>query len=163
MIFKRSRRTPKFFILDLDGVFTDGAFMYGKNGKEYKTFGPDDHDALRAISNLLDIHVVTADVRGFSISEQRIVHDMNFPLHLVSAQARPDWIEEHFDSSSTVYMGDGFLDHIVFQRVMYGIAPANALKRTREFADFVTSRGGGERAVAEASMHIAKRFFGVSI
>ena len=37
---------PKYFILDVDGVMTTGQFMYSKNGKIFKVFGPHDSDGL---------------------------------------------------------------------------------------------------------------------
>ena len=35
----------KNFILDVDGVFTDGKFHYTENGKVMKIFGDADNDA----------------------------------------------------------------------------------------------------------------------
>lgn len=159
MIFRPRKQRPRFLVLDLDGVFTDGKFIYGKEGKEYKAFGPDDHDALRMMSRLLHIHVVTADARGFEISRKRIVDDMEMPLSLIDAKDRPSWIVETFEPKSTIYMGDGIFDYLVFEQVSYGIATSDALKKTRKKANFVTSNKGGERAVAEACVHIAKKFF----
>jgi len=163
MIFSRMKIKPKFFILDLDGVFTDGKFLYSKEGKEYKIFGPDDHDALKALISFLEIHVVTADARGFEISKRRIVDDMGLSLSLVGAKDRAKWIGENFDLKRTIYMGDGFFDHKVFDKVSYAIAPSDALERTRRWADYITSNRGGERAVTEACIHIAKKFFNVSL
>ena len=37
---------PKIFILDVDGVMTDGKFYYSAEGKIFKSFGADDSDAL---------------------------------------------------------------------------------------------------------------------
>ena len=54
------------FILDLDGVLTDGSFHYSIDGKVYKTFGPDDHDALKFLGKYLNIRVITADTLGFA-------------------------------------------------------------------------------------------------
>ena len=34
----------KVFILDVDGVMTNGQFLYNEDGKSYKIFGPDDND-----------------------------------------------------------------------------------------------------------------------
>ena len=39
----------KNFILDVDGVFTDGKFHYTSEGKTFKTFGDADSDALSLI------------------------------------------------------------------------------------------------------------------
>ena len=57
-------------------------------------------------------------------------------------------------------MGDGIYDPLVFKKVGYSIAPANAFFKTKEMANFVTNARGGEGAVAEACLHILEKFFG---
>ena len=159
MIKRNDQISPKHFILDLDGVFTDGKFYYTSEGKYMKVFGADDHDALLLISELLNIHVVTADAKGFEISKKRILIDMGLKIDLVPAKERPLWISQRFNLDETIYMGDGIFDHLVFSQVCYAIAPANALDFTKSKANFVTKNSGGERAVAEACLHILKKFF----
>jgi 3-deoxy-D-manno-octulosonate 8-phosphate phosphatase (KDO 8-P phosphatase) len=156
----QSKFVPRNLILDTDGVFTDGKMYYSSEGKILKAFGADDSDALNLAKNRLNITVVSADSRGFSITKRRIESDMGFDLHLVSARARPRWINENFDSRYCIYMGDGLLDPLVFRMVGYSIAPANASLSTRKEANHVTKNKGGEGAVAEAVIHIFDRFFG---
>jgi 3-deoxy-D-manno-octulosonate 8-phosphate phosphatase (KDO 8-P phosphatase) len=159
MIRKQNRIKPKNFVLDLDGVFTDGKFYYTSEGKYMKAFGADDHDGLLILSKLLNIHVVTADTKGFEISKKRIQHDMGLKIDIVSATERPSWINQRFNVNETIYMGDGIFDHLVFSEVFYSISPSNALDFTKTKADFVTKNSGGERAVAEACLHILNKFF----
>jgi len=45
------------------------------------------------------------------------------------------------------------------KEVGYSIAPANSDKIAKEYADFVTDRSGGDRAVAEACLYIMEKFF----
>ena len=163
MNLKFKENSPDIFILDLDGVFTDGKFAYSKMGKISKSFGPDDHDILKFLKNYLKIHVVTADSKGFEISHRRLMVDMNLTLNLVSAEERLNWIDERFDVKKTIYMGDGLLDILVFREVMYSITPANALDCTKNEASFITKSSGGDRAVAEASLHILDKFFGIDL
>jgi len=150
---------PTVFILDVDGVMTTGEFYYTEDGKAMKCFGPDDNDALSLLKPFLEIRFITADSRGFAISRRRIVCDMGFPLDLVSTVKRTAWIRERYDPTRVIFMGDGIFDHCVFRQVRYGIAPANADRMTRQTADFVTERSGGNRAVAEACLHILEKFF----
>ena len=56
-------------------------------------------------------------------------------------------------------MGDGIFDHYVMKNVGYSIAPCNADSFAKNQADYVTKRSGGERAVAEACLHIMDKFF----
>ena len=150
---------PKVAIFDVDGVLTTGAFLYSIEGKTYKIFGPDDNDGLKLLENYLEIIFVSGDKRGFEISKKRIVDDMHYPLSLVSTFKRIEWIKERYDPQEVIYMGDGIFDHYVMKKVAYSIAPANGDKLAKEYADYVTERKGGERAVAEACLHIMNKFF----
>ena len=149
----------KVFLVDVDGVMTNGQFAYTKEGKIMKNFGPDDHDGLSLLKNFIEIKFVTGDKSGFEITKKRIVDDMKFPLEVVSTVNRIKWISEHYDLSNVIYMGDGIFDHYVFKKVGYAIAPANADKIAKKFANYVTERNGGDRAVAEACLHILEKFF----
>lgn len=153
------RIVPKIFILDVDGVMTDGKLYYTRRGKEFKVFGPDDHDALSLLKPYMEVRFVTGDKRGLPISRRRIVSDMKMPLDLVSTVRRLEWIAERYDPREVVYMGDGIFDPFVFGGVGYSIATADADESARRAADYVTRRRGGERAVAEAALHLLKKFF----
>lgn len=155
----RSRKiTPKVLVLDVDGVLTDGKFHYSADGKVMKVFGPDDADAISLILKYIEVRLVSGDKRGFDISKKR-ADDMKLQIDLVSTFERVDWIEERYNLSETIYMGDGIYDALVFQKVGYGIAPDNAFKETKKLANFVTKRQGASGAVAEAVIHILKKFF----
>ena len=150
---------PKVFILDVDGVMTDGHFFYSREGKYLKSFGPDDNDGLSLLKGFIDIRFVTGDKKGFEISHKRIVDDMKYPLDLVSTIKRIDWIKKRYDPKTVIYMGDGIFDHYVMRDVGYSIAPNNADLNAKKYANFITKRSGGDRAVAEASLHILDKFF----
>jgi len=151
---------PAAFVLDVDGVMTDGKSVYTEAGKVMKVFGPDDHDSLNLLRDTLEIRFVSADRRGFPISRARIERDMGFPIDLVSSADRLAWITERWPGERVIYMGDGPFDRFVFEGVGYGISVADADADTLAAADYVTSRRGGDRAVSEASKHVLDRFFG---
>lgn len=151
--------TPSVFILDVDGVLTDGTFYYTTEGKVMKKFGADDNDALSLLKPYMKIFFVTGDKRGFDISKKRIVDDMHMQLELVSTIRRIDWIKQRFDPGEVIYMGDGIFDHYVMREVGYSISTADADENAKNAASYVTKRTGGHRAVAEASLHILERFF----
>ena len=153
---------PEMLVLDVDGVLTTGQFLYSKNGKEFKIFGPDDNDGLALLKPFLKIHFVTQDKKGFSISKKRIVTDMKYPLELVKTLDRVEWMKKQISLNKIIYMGDSIFDHLIFSKVGYSIAPANADSLAKKNADFVTKRNSGERAVAEACLHILKKFFDIN-
>jgi 3-deoxy-D-manno-octulosonate 8-phosphate phosphatase (KDO 8-P phosphatase) len=154
--------TPKIFILDVDGVLTSGSFLYNKDGKYLKVFGPDDNDGLKLLNKKLEILFITGDKKGFEISKKRIVDDMGYPLFLVSTINRIDWIQKRYNPKEVIYMGDGIFDSIVMSKVGYSISPSNGDEYTKKCADFITKRSGGDRAVAEACIHILMKFYDLS-
>jgi 3-deoxy-D-manno-octulosonate 8-phosphate phosphatase (KDO 8-P phosphatase) len=148
----------KVFLLDVDGVMTTGQFFYTSEGKIMKVFGPDDRDALLLLKKHLAIRFVSADKNGFEISKRRIVNDLKYQLDLVSGNNRINWIKDQYDPKDVIYMGDGIFDHYIFDEVGYSIAPANSIASAKQHASFVTERSGGDRAVAEACLHIINKF-----
>ena len=146
-----------FFCLDVDGVLTDGTFLYSETGKEYKRFGPEDSDALQVLSRFIRVEFVTADRRGYKISQSRIEKDMGFPVHLVGSSERLEWIAEKNDLDRTAYMGDSFVDIAILKAVAIGFAPSNAGPHAQSVADYVTSSSGGRGAVAEACFVLADK------
>lgn len=152
----------KNFILDVDGVFTDGKFHYSVDGKVFKIFGDADNDALSLLKSKLHIEMISGDKRGFPITKKRIQEDMGYPLSLVSTYERIEWIKERFDPMETIYMGDGIYDPLVFNQVGYSISPANAFYNTKKYAKHVTNAKGGEGAVAEAVIYIIENILNES-
>ena len=150
---------PKYFLLDVDGVMTSGQFVYSKRGKEYKVFGPDDHDALKLLKKFIKIEFVTSDLKGFSITKKRIKDDMGFPIHHVPMKNRVKWAKKKFPLNKTIFMGDGIFDYLLMKEVFFSICPKNSSNVCFKYADLITKKSGGDRAVAEASIFILKKFF----
>lgn len=146
-------------VLDVDGVFTTGQFLYTKNGKFAKVFGPHDSDGIKLIKKYLKVQVISADHRGFAITKKRIEEDMGLRLSLVKEEDRLNWFKENCDLNKTVYIGDGIFDSKVFEIVAYSIAPRNAFYLAKDKASYVTKNNAGEGAVAEACLHLLKKFF----
>lgn len=148
------------FIMDLDGVLTNGCFLYDKDGKAYKTFGPDDADALKLIKDKVELVFVSADHRGFPISTKRI-NDMGYELTNVKSSERLEWIKSRWNLKDVIYMGDSFVDIPIFQNVGVSICPNDGFWFAKRFATYVTIHNGGQRAVADAVFWIAKKILNI--
>ncbi|MDP3986954.1 MAG: phosphatase [Nanoarchaeota archaeon] len=147
-------------VIDVDGVMTTGQFVYSSKGKEYKTFGPHDSDGLKLIKDKLNILFITADKRGFPISEKRIT-DMKYKIELVPEGDRYEWIKNRFGFENTIFIGDGIFDAPIIRDCLFGIAPSNARIEARKWADYVTPSKSAEGAVCDACIKIKKMFFNV--
>lgn len=152
-------------LFDVDGVLTDGSFLYDCEGKKYKRFGPDDAYALKLLEeNGVEVRFISSDKRGFPISEKR-VNDMGFTLTEVSHKIRPEWITENYPRSEyfRIYIGDSYADAAVFNVVEVGICPNNGHQIAKEYATYVTPTDGGNRAVADAVFWILKAICGKDV
>src|SRR3989344_3386582 len=144
-------------IIDVDGVMTTGQFLYSKEGKAYKIFGPHDSDGLKLIKDKVNIVFISADKRGFEISKRRIA-DMGYEIILVPEGDRYGWVKKNFGFENTIFIGDGIFDAPILRDCKFGIAPANARVEAREVADFVTPSRSGEGAVCDACIKISEKF-----
>jgi len=153
------KKAPLVLILDVDGVMTTGQFIYTEKGKNAKIFGPDDHDALSILKDYIQIRFITGDKKGYKISKKRIVDHMGFKLDLVNTVSRVSWIKRNYKLNDVIYMGDGLFDSLVMKKVKYSICPVNGNEETKKFANYITKRSGGDRAVSEACIHIMNKFF----
>jgi 3-deoxy-D-manno-octulosonate 8-phosphate phosphatase (KDO 8-P phosphatase) len=144
----------ELIVFDVDGVMTDGRFDYSAEGKQLKSFGPDDADALKLLTAVTPVVFVSADRRGFPITERRIAGDMGHEVQLVPSGGRLDWIAARAPLDRVAYMGDSFTDIPVLKEVDVGITTADALPGVRQAATYVTQRRGGDRAVAEACFYL---------
>jgi 3-deoxy-D-manno-octulosonate 8-phosphate phosphatase (KDO 8-P phosphatase) len=153
--------SPQLVVFDVDGVMTDGRFAYtATEGKVSKTFGPDDGDALKVLRAHVPVAFVSADGRGFPITEKRIGQDMGHEVTLVSQGERLDWIAGRAPLEQVAYMGDSFTDLTVLKAVGTGITTCDALPGVQRAATYVTARRGGDRAVAEACFWLLARRLG---
>ena len=144
----------KNIIFDVDGVFTNGKFVYNAEGKIFKEFGAHDSDGIKLLKRAgINVFSVTADSRGFEISKARM-HDLGLELYLKNEASRLDWVVENFDLSTTGYMGDGHYDAVILSKVALGIAPMNATQVAKLSANFITPSIGGSGAVYEACIRI---------
>lgn len=145
------------FLLDVDGVLTDGTFYYNSKGKIFKKFGAHDNDFLNLISKKFNIFFISSDKRGFHISKKR-VKDMGYKIFYASNENRYKFIKKKFILNELVFMGDGYHDVKILKESKIGIAPKNAIPEAQKVAKLVTKNTGGKGAVAEACRYLSKKF-----
>ncbi len=150
-----TKKKPEYFILDVDGVITNGQMIYDKFGKKYKTFGQDDYDSLKIIRKYIKVYFVSGDKIGFNISKKR-VEDMGFKIKYLPVDIRQDWLDKTFGLKNCIYMGDGIFDHLIMRKSFYSIAPNGCLDHVRRSANYITKKKPAQRAVAEAVIHLLK-------
>ena len=153
---KKNKEIGLNFILDIDGVLTDGSFYYSEKGKMLKKFGAHDNDGIKLLKPFFNVSLITADVKGFQISKLRAKH-MGLKIKLVNEENRYSYFEK-IGFNKCIFAGDGHYDAPILKKVLLGFAPKNSVEIAKKNANYVTKNNGGEGAVYEICMKIIKHF-----
>jgi len=143
----------KLFILDVDGVLTDGTIWYDSQGIEYKRFHTQDGLGLKRLS-YIGIKIAVISGRNSPSTTQRM-RELNIQ-HVY--QSISDKLEV-FNTLLTKFkvnpqnvasMGDDLPDIPIMEHSGVAITVNNAIAEVKAIAHYCTSRSGGKGAVREA-------------
>jgi len=148
----------KIVISDVDGILTDGTISVSKN-QEFKTFHVEDALAT-SLLKLADIPVsfISARVSEATtarLDELKIKHYFQGYINKVSALDKILDIY-NLNYNDVLYIGDGFVDIPVMEKVGFSISVPNAHLEVKEFSDFVTKKSGGEGVLVEVTKYLLK-------
>ena len=143
----------KLFIVDVDGVLTNGTIWYDKGGEEYKVFHTHDGLGLKRLREQ-GIHIAIVSGRN-SLSVTRRMKELEITEVY---QGISDKLEifnsllHKFDiaAENVVSIGDDLPDIPILESSGVAIAVHNAVAPVKAIANYCTSRSGGEGAVREA-------------
>lgn len=143
----------RLLALDVDGVLTDGRLWYTDDGGEIKAFHAHDGAGLKrlmaegvavAIISARESPIVARRARELGITHlHQGVADKG---RCLAGVAETTEIKPAF----CAFMGDDEADLPAFALAGLRIAPANAVVRVRDEADWCTQAAGGRGAVREA-------------
>ncbi|MFN3813683.1 MAG: KdsC family phosphatase [Aquificaceae bacterium] len=149
---ERAKRI-KLFIMDVDGVLTDGRLYYTEKGEDIKVFNV--RDGL-GIKLLQQANVKTAVISGrnsnplyrrlseLGIDEVYLGYNEKLPI-------LEDLTKKHsIDCEDVAFIGDDYVDIPIMKRVGFPIAVRNASRKVRDICLYVTKARGGDGAVREA-------------
>jgi len=145
-------RNIKLIVLDVDGVLTDGAIIYANGDTDIKAFHVQDGFGITLARQAgLKFAVLTGRT---SDAVQRRVTELKFDYyecgHFYKQKALQELINNAgLKKEEVLYMGDDILDLVCAPYVGVFVAPANALPRVKQEANWVTERKGGDTAVRE--------------
>ncbi|MDO4897304.1 MAG: HAD hydrolase family protein [Moraxella sp.] len=149
----------KLFVMDVDGVLSDGQIIYNSYDVETKAFYVQDGVGLKG---LMGAGVTLAIITGrTSPMVERRAKELGIH-HLI--QGQDDKFTElsklavslGFELNECAYMGDDLPDLKAVREAGVGISVPNGCQETQSVADFVTQRSGGQGAVREVCELILK-------
>jgi YrbI family 3-deoxy-D-manno-octulosonate 8-phosphate phosphatase len=143
----------KLFVMDCDGVLTDGAIYYGNQGESLRRFHTRDG---MGVELLRQHNIRTALVSGensptISRRAEKLRIDKVW-LGIKDKRKVLDELKEVFQVSvqEVAYIGDDINDIEIMKSVGFSIAVADANIEVKKVADYVTKAVGGRGAVREA-------------
>ena len=150
---KLKNLTIKLFILDVDGVLTDGKIYLADNGIETKCFNVRDGLGLKMLlNNSIEVAVISG--RKSKATKKRLLELGIKHLYFGASDKIPPFNriknQLKLNNAEIAYIGDDLPDLPVMQQVGFKIAVADATPKLLELADYITKNKGGDGAVREA-------------
>ena len=141
------------FIFDVDGVLTDGAMIFSKNGDEIKRFNAKDGQGIKQCrENGINTGIISAGI-STGLVEKRA--EMLGVKHVyVGKQPKleilNDWLQElNLNFEDIAYIGDDITDIPILEKVGASFCPADAVSAVKQTAEVVLSLNGGAGCVRE--------------
>ncbi|MDA8886268.1 HAD-IIIA family hydrolase [Bacteroidia bacterium] len=140
------------FILDVDGVLTDGSILATEEAEQNRTFNIKDGFAIHhAINSGYDLIVISG---GRSESVVKRLDFLGLQHIYIGVKDKREFLnnlkaELHLNLNECLYMGDDLIDLSVMQMCGVKVCPNDAVWAVQEVADIVTKSNGGEGAVRE--------------
>lgn len=142
----------RLFLVDVDGVLTDGGIVYDGGGREIKRFHVRDGHGIKMLQRAgVEVGIITGRT-----SEVVEVRAKELGISLVRQGAwdkvaawREILAEKGLSPAETAYVGDDIVDVPLMRQVGFSAAVADAEGYVRKAADFVSIRSGGQGAVRE--------------
>jgi 3-deoxy-D-manno-octulosonate 8-phosphate phosphatase (KDO 8-P phosphatase) len=157
--WKNRAQKIQLFLLDVDGVLTDGRIAYDEDGREIKFFDVRDGQGIKFLQ------AGGIEVGFLSSRKSRAVGKRaeELGIHLVREKVQ-DKLEElatiqgerKVTADQVAYMGDDWVDLPLFYRVGLAVAVPESISELKEKAHYITASPGGRGAVREICEAILK-------
>ena len=148
----RKAAKVRLFLVDVDGVLTDGGIIHDGHGVETKRFHVRDGHGIKMMQRAgIEVGIITgrtseavrirAEELGISLVRQGIFEK--------TAEWREILGEKGLSPEESAYVGDDIVDIPLLRQVGFAATVADAEEYVLSEVDFVSSRRGGHGAVRE--------------
>ena len=149
----------RLFLVDVDGVLTDGGIVYDGNGVETKRFHVRDGHGIKMMQRAgIEVGVITgrtsevvrirAEELGISVVRQGVYDKVSAWREILR--------EKRLSPEESAYVGDDIVDVPLLRQVGFAAAVDDAEEYVLSEADFISSRRGGHGAVREIIEFVLK-------
>jgi N-acylneuraminate cytidylyltransferase len=163
---KQDKKSHKIthFVLDVDGVFTDGTITYTKDGEHTKSFDMRDGMGLEILRQFnITVMIMTSENSELVAKRMQKLKIEHVFLGVKDKYTLLNNIilKEGITLSNVAYIGDDVNDLTNICSVGWSLTPNNAIDVVKHNADVVLSKNSGAGAIREACqfiMNYNKRF-----
>lgn len=146
-------RNLKMLVMDCDGVLTDGAMIFSKNGDEIKRFNAKDGQGIKQcrragiITGIISAGISTGLVekRAEMLGVEYVYVGKDPKIEILQK-----WLAElELGFGEIAYIGDDTTDIPILEKAGASFCPADAVSAVKRTAETVLSLKGGEGCVRE--------------
>lgn len=149
----------KVFILDVDGVLTDGTVLVTETGEQHRRFNIKDGYALQ-LAVKRGYHVIAVS-GGRSKGIELRLKGLGITQVFLGLDSKTETYQNFLSSSGfsadqILYMGDDIPDLPVIKMVGLAVCPADAVEEIKVVCDYISPIKGGEGCVRDVIEKVLK-------
>lgn len=158
-MFSEKLKTINTFVLDVDGVLTDGSVLCLASGEQVRTFLVKDGYAIeKALQAGYKVCIITG---GFQEGVRKRLEFLGVTDIFMNVKNKVAIFEKYLlDNNLTpdavLYMGDDLPDYDVMALCGLATCPADAADDIKEISDYISTKDGGKGAVRDIIEKILK-------
>lgn len=158
MILKNFKEV-RAFVLDVDGVLTNGQVLVTESGQQLRQFDIKDGYAVKlAADSGYPIAVITGGNCPGVVKRLNTlgIHEVFTGIHQ-KEQVLVDWLKKkEIDPVNVLYMGDDMPDLPCLRKVGLPTCPNDAAEEVKQAASYISPREGGHGAVRDVIEKVLK-------
>ena|ERR1700737_1833591 len=147
------------FVLDVDGVLTDGTIQVFDSGEQVRTMNIKDGYALQlAVKKGYRVAIISGGgAEGVRLRLEKLGISDVFLKVENKKEKLLQYVREHgLLENEILYMGDDIPDYAVMKQVGLGCAPADAVPEIKHIAAYISAYTGGRGCVRDVIEKVLK-------
>lgn len=147
------------FILDVDGVLTDGTIMVNTEGEMFRTMNIKDGYGLKdAVEKGYNVCIISGGTNeGVRVRLQNLgIKDVFLGSHSKTEILENYLKEKNVKRENVLYMGDDLPDYEIMQEVGLPTCPQDAVPEIKAISKYVSHKKGGKGCVRDVLEQVMK-------
>lgn len=157
--FKELMNDITTFVLDVDGVLTDGTIHVTQNGEMLRNMNIRDGYAMKAaVENGYNVCIISGGKNdGVRIRLNNLgIQEVHLGVHDKVVILQEYLKNYNIDASQVLYMGDDIPDYWVMQQVGLPSCPQDAVPEIKNVSRYISHKLGGQGAVRDVIEQVMK-------